>query len=161
MDLPQGFAGALAQMQDWLRHWPESWHLINLGPNKHKIFSPCHRFQSGKLDFELTRAHYFPMTTTGLIWSRSGAQAFLAAHQRIFAPVDNYFRHWLTRSDQGRASWPPLVTTTGADSEITASSGPRRSAQGRHPLYGLFKQQRLMGDKLIAMRHRRSRAKRG
>lgn len=151
MRLTPEAAEALRALVDWAARASTDWDVINLGPNKHKIFTPLADLPSGH---RLTRAHYFPMTTTGLMWSREGAAAFVAAHHRIWAPVDNYFRHWQTRRGRGLAVWPPLVTTSGAESEISAASGPKRSAEGRHPLYGFIKQRRLLTDKLIALAHK-------
>lgn len=148
MQLVPGAPARLQEMAAWLAA-RDDWDLVNLGANKHRIFSPLTDFGP----HALTRAHYFPMMASGLLWRREGAQAFLAAHGRIFAPVDNYFRHWQTRRDRGLAVWPPLVETTGAESDIFA--GPvSRSREGRHPLYGLIKQRRLMADKLLALRHK-------
>lgn len=153
MCLPPGAAQTLQSLLAWLEANPIDWHLINLGPNKHKISTPLARFETANGCHTVTRAHYFPITTTGLLWNRAGAQAFVAGHESIFAPVDNYFRHWLTRSDRGLAVWPPLITTTGAESEIT--SGPvKRSIEDRHPLYGFRKQKRLLIDKALAVWHK-------
>lgn len=150
-------AGALLlELADWASGQAGDWDLINLGPNKHKIYTNVLTLGSG--DYTVTRAHYFPMTTTGLMWSRAGAQAFVDTHATIFAPVDNFFRHWLTRTDRGLAIWPPLVRTTGAESEIDAAARAR-SREGRHPLYGLIKQRRLMVDKILALRHKRALAR--
>jgi glycosyl transferase family 25 len=71
-------------------------------------------------------------------------------------PVDNYFRHWLTRADRGLAVWPAIVETTGAETEIFTG---KRSAEGRRPLYGLIRQRRLMTEKWIAWRHKRRLAR--
>lgn len=154
MKLADGFASGLVQIMDWLDAQAADWFLINIGANKHKIFTPLTDFTIGGVDYQLTRAHYFPMTTTGLIWSRPGAEAFVAAHDQIFCPVDHWFRYWLTRNDRGLATWPALVSTTEAESEITADSAPKRSATGRHKFYGLIKQRRLMVDKILALRHK-------
>lgn len=154
LGLLPGAAEALAQMMDWLSAHPKNWDLIHLSPNRHKIFTTVHGFRAAGQYHDLTRAHYFPMTTTALIWSRTGARAFVDNHHRIWAPVDNYFRHWQTRADRGLAVWPPLVTTTGAESEIADAGANRRSVAGRTRAYGLAKQRRLMTDKLIALRHK-------
>lgn len=154
LNLVPGFAEAVAQVMDWLSARPENWDLIHLSPNRHKIFTAVYGFRAAGQYHDLTRAHYFPMTTTALIWSRAGARAFVDNHRSIWAPVDNYFRHWQTRADRGLAVWPPLVTTTGAESEIADAGANRRSVAGRVPLYGLIKQRRLMGDKLLALRHK-------
>lgn len=154
MELAPDFADGLRAVLAWLAANPaRKWDLINIGPNTHKIYTRLHDFEAGGHGHCLTHAHYFPMTTTGLIWSREGAQAFVGGHDRIWAPVDNYFRHWQTRRNRGLAVWPPLVTTSGAESEISGD-GAKRSVAGRVPLYGLIKQRRLMGDKLTALRHK-------
>ncbi|MTE00486.1 hypothetical protein GIY56_09310 [Paracoccus sp. YIM 132242] len=157
MQLKPGFAEGLRILLDWLdRH--DGWDLVNLGSPQHKIYTPVMGFDVAGRHHDLTRAHYFPMTTTALIWSRQGADIFVRTHDRITRGVDNHFRHWLTRSDRGLAVWPPLVTTTGAESLIEDNKG-KRSAKGRHPLYGLIKQRRQIVNKLIAWRHKRDLAR--
>ena len=160
MKLQEGFAEGVEAVLGWLARSGEDWDIVNIGANRHKIYSRMFGFDAGGRHHQLTHAHYFPMTTTGLIWSRTGADAFLREHHRIFAPVDNYMRHWQTRRNRGWAVWPALVTTTGVDSVITPATGPRRQVGDRHPLYGLIKQRRLMLDKLIAWYHKRRRAAR-
>ena len=157
MKLHEGFGVGVEAVLDWLARSGEDWDIVNIGANRHKIYSPMFGFDAGGRHYELTHAHYFPMTTTGLIWSRAGASAFLREHDRIFAPVDNYMRHWQTRRNRGWAVWPALVATTGADSVITPRAGPRRQTGDRHPLYGYIKQRRLMVDKWIAWRNKRKR----
>lgn len=160
MLLVPGTAEFLDQSLAWLASKSVEWHLMNIGARRHKIYTPLHEFDFAGQGHLLTRAHYFPMTTTGLVWSRQGASAFVSGHHRIFAPVDNYFRYWLTRSNMGLAVMPPLVTAADFDSEISSSAGPGRSKQGRRLDYGLIKQKRLMIDKAIALRHRWSSRKR-
>lgn len=154
MQLTPGFTQSLNEILSWLSGSSQAWYLVNLGPNKHKIYTPLQEFKTAGASYLLTHAHYFPMSTTALIWSRQGAQAFLASHQKIFSPVDNYFRHWQTRADRGLAVWPALVTTTGVESEIAPSSLPKRANKGRHRFYGLIKQRRLLVNKLIAQYHK-------
>lgn len=139
-----------AEVAEWLDQQGIAWDLVNIGAAKRKIFTPLRRFGP----HELSRAHYFPMTTGGLIWSRAGAAAFVQGHGRIFAPVDNYFRYWLTRRGTGFSVWPPLVGTTGAASDIDSAGVGRKAKAGRHPLYGAIKQRRLWADKAIAMWHK-------
>ncbi|MDP5307341.1 glycosyltransferase family 25 protein [Paracoccus spongiarum] len=154
LQLRPGAAEGIAQVLDWLARRDLAWDLIHLAPARLRIHTPILELRLPEGGHRLTRAHYFPMTTTALIWSRPGAEAFLRGHERIFAPVDIYFRHWLTRSNRGLAVWPPLVVTSGADSEIAPAAAARRSAGGRHPLYPLIRQYRMATDKLIALRHR-------
>lgn len=159
VQLKPGFAEGIAILLNWLDRDDGDWDLINLGSPQHKIYTPVMDFRVAGRQHELTRAHYFPMTATGLIWSRQGAETFVRSHDRITRGVDNHFRHWLTRNDRGLAVWPPLVTTTGAESDIEGGKG-KRSAEGRHLLYGLIKQRRQIVNKLIAWRHKRDLARR-
>jgi glycosyl transferase family 25 len=131
------------------------WRLINIGNNKLKIATPLARYGIGGHDCELVAAHYFPMTTSAIVWSREGARLFIEEHRKMFAPVDNYFRHWLTRTGHGYSFWPSPVTTTDAASEILASSGRARKTNKRKWFYALAKQRRLMEDKLIAFIHKK------
>ena len=154
MQLAPGFAEGIAQVVGWLSLHLEDWDLVNIGADSHKIFTVLHHFSAGGSRHALTAAHYFPMTATGLIWSRPGAQNFVSDHRTIWAGVDNYFRWWQTRAGRGLAVWPPLVRPSGVESVIAPETGADRSAAGRHPLYGLMKQRRLLTDKLIALRHK-------
>ena len=149
MHLTGDIMPTLEQHVSWLQSNAPDWHLLHIAANKRKIYTTINQWQGS----ELMHAHYFPMTTTALVWSRAGAQAFIDAHSKIFAPVDNYFRWWLTRSDKGYSVWPALVTTTGADSDIDTRQAQRKVA-GRSRFYGLIKQRRLWADKLKAFHHK-------
>ena len=158
MQLTLDAAQVLKHMQAWLQARPVDWDLINLGPNKLKISTPLRKFDSPDQSYLLARAHYFPVRLTGLLWSRVGATTFVEQHRRIFAPVDNYFQHWLTRSDRGLAVWPPLLIPTGVASDINQGSTLRRSDEGRHPFYFAIKHRRLLTEKVLALRHKLTRA---
>lgn len=140
---------------DWLERHREPWLLINIGNEKLKISTPLTDISIKSDTHELHRAHYFPMTTTGLLWNRAGASQFTHLATEIFAPVDNNFRHWLTRENSGLAFKPPLVCAIGAQSVIDAPlQNSKRKKQGRTPFYGLTKQRRLWQDKFIALWHK-------
>lgn len=132
-----------------------NWLLINIGNNKLKIATPLAAYTVDGHTCELMAAHYFPMTTSAIIWSREGARLFVEGHRQIFAPVDNYFRYWLTRTGHGYSFWPAPVTTTDATTQIAAGSGQLRKTNKRKWFYGLTKQRRLMEDKFIAFNHKR------
>lgn len=131
------------------RHDP-AWKIVNLGNERMKIFRPLLPLQGARGGYTLCAAYYFPMTTGGILWSREGARAFVEGHRTIFAPVDNFFRHWITRAGGGYAFLPRPVSTTDAESDITHPGTQQRSRRGRTALYGLRKQRRLLVDKLIA-----------
>lgn len=132
------------------------WLLFNIGNNRMKISTPVGEYATGGSRYELVAAHYFPMTTSAIVWSRKGAKLFLDRHSKIFAPVDNYFRYLLTREGHGYSFWPAPVTTTGADSVIASAQEKPRQSGSRSWLYGLRKQRRLLAEKLIAWRMKRN-----
>ena len=139
----------IQQSIGWLKAHNLSWYLMHIASEKRKITTRLQQFAG----CELLRAHYFPVTTTGLVWSRQGAQSFVNEHDKIFAPVDNYFRWWLTNNDKGLTIYPPLVLPSGAQSDINSTSlnaGNLKKAR----FFRLNKQRRLWGDKLKALSHK-------
>lgn len=130
------------------------WDLVNIGPNKMKLYSIVGELPAINSAHNLCHAHYFPMMTGGLVWSRRGAQAFLSDHRTIRMPVDNYMRHWLTCTNSGYAVWPPILVPSGVVSEIDSQQQKSRKKLTRSPLYILRKQRRLFGDKLLAIKNK-------
>lgn len=127
------------------------WLLVNIGNNKSKIVTPLSRYSVDGHDCTLVAAHYFPMTTSAIVWSRKGARRFVEEYRSIFAPVDNYFRYWLTRQGHGYSVWPAPVTTNDSASLIDAAGSSYRQNKDRRWDYGIVKQRRLWGEKLIAV----------
>lgn len=154
LQLMPDFAAGLAAVLTLVDERAADWDLVHLAAGRHKIFTRIAGFEVAGQRHVLTRAHYFPMVTTALLWSRAGAAAFVAAHRQIWAPVDNYLRHWQLSRDRGLAVWPPLVKTSGVASEIAGEGGARRSVAGRTPGYGWIRRRRLLMDKLGALRNK-------
>lgn len=152
--LQPDFASGVEQILSWLSKKETAWDVVHLAPTRHKIYTPILELSGMSTAYVLTRAHYFPMRTTALLWSRSGANAFVQEHQRIFAPIDIYLRYRLTRNDCGLAIWPPLATTTGADSEVAGSLVAKRSSFRRHPFYTAIRLYRMTSDKVMALRNK-------
>lgn len=149
MVIPEDMKSLLDQSIEYLKKTPLKWFLVNFGANRMKIYTPVHQINGVNAAYALCKAHYFPMTTGGLIWSREGAQLFLDEHSKIRMPVDNYMRHWLTRTNTGLAVWPSFVCDSGAESEIDTSEAKRKKLS-RSALYGIRKQRRLLIDKVLA-----------
>jgi glycosyl transferase, family 25 len=143
------FATHVAAALHWLEAHPEqSWDVINVGCSAIKFATPLHRLGQQTL----FHAHYFAMSTLCLLWSRHGAAQFVAASNRIFAPVDVYLRFAQTRSGRGLAIYPPLVRQViGAGSEIDTSTVPRYHSSRRGLPYFLRKQRRTLGGNMIAL----------
>lgn len=126
------------------------WLLMNVGNRSLKIATPLSRHPFGGVSYSLVAAHYFPMSTFAIVWSRRGAAAFVEGHEKIFAPVDNFFRHWLTREGHGYSISPPPVGTDHGVSEITAAVGEQRKRADRKWYYGISKNRRIVTDKIFA-----------
>lgn len=126
----------------------QSWYLINIGANERKIFTPLFYID----EHLVSKAHYYPMTTRGIVWNKVGAQAFIDQSLLIYAPIDNFFRDWLTKLNLGIAVYPPLVSSRNIASEI--DGGVKRKQRGRTLSYGWLKQKRLWKNKFIALKHK-------
>ncbi len=142
------FLSALPEIIFWLNENRPDWHLVHLGPNRMKISTHLGKIGSGR-DFSILAAHYFPMQTHALLWSRRGAEDFVRSLSQVKMPVDNAIREWLVRSGRGFAVWPPLVTQSDQASKID-SSNYKRKFTDRTWNYGYLKQRRLIVNKLIA-----------
>ena len=127
-----------------------AWHVINFGNQKNKIYSPVKYFVDELSENKLVKAHYFPMTTTGICWSREGAEAFLKVAFPVYSSIDRFLRHWQTRVGNGYCYMPPLVETTGANSDINRPKKTRGLGFKEKLEYGLKKQFRMISDKTIA-----------
>lgn len=136
---------------DLNKHDPD-WLMINAGSSQRKIFTDIKSYRAAGVEFSLASAHYFPMSAWALVWSKKGASQFVESHGKIFAPVDNYFRYWLTRSGHGYSLNPPPVSVSDLDSYIYSATGELRKDNGRAWNYGFAKQRRLFSEKMIALR---------
>mgnify|MGYP003592898463 CR=1 FL=1 len=150
----------LKKITESILQWVENeknqhWDLINIGAKELKISTELNEFSDGNEAFKLHHAHYFPVRTTGLIWSRNGAKNFINRSKEIFAPVDNYFRYYFSKTNSGLAFSPPLVQTTGAESEIDSDKliKKRRTIKRSH-FYFYIKQKRLLLEKLGAVKNK-------
>lgn len=125
------------------------WGVANLGQASHRIATPLCDVGGGRV---LERTHYFPVTTTAILWTRAGAEAFLAASSKITMPVDHWLRRLATASDSGIALNPPLFPSAQTASEIDAAT--HRSGVSRGLAYFRARQFRLWTNKYRAWRHK-------
>lgn len=107
----------------------ENWHCLNLS----NAYPKRRRFLLKASHFELYRAFYFPVLTSALVWSRSGATSFMAAPEAsmIWGPVDVQFRKVLCRTGGGISTDVPPIPQSGVQSEI---GGENRSKSGRRKI---------------------------
>lgn len=79
---------------------------------------------------QLQQTFHFPVTTTGILWTREGAKSFLETGRRIHAPVDHALRRFCCRRGSGLALREPLCRPSGAQSTIGYKSIAAKGASG-------------------------------
>ena len=150
------FANVMQEMLQWLDDHPEiQWYAINLGAKKNKLSRTI--YQAHK--HALVKAYYYPIRFIGMVWSRTGAQAFVDhAKPEIYMPVDNLAQSWLSANGKGLSVWPPLVRPNGSDSDIDGADATqsikRNDKAGRKLGYGLKKQKRMWRDRFNAAKNK-------
>lgn len=154
MSISVDFKKSVDQLIHYLHSHPElDWYLINLAAKKKKFAKDIVQLN----DFSLWHAYYFPIRGLGLIWSRQGAEAFVASAKKITMPVDIFFQRWLSKNGKGLAVWPALVKPAGLDSDIlgtTATQGiSRKEKENRNSSYAYKKQQRMWQDRIYAIKN--------
>lgn len=129
------------------------WYLLNIAAKKKKFAKDIGRFEN----VDLWHAYYFPIRGLGLVWSRKGAQEFLALGKTMSLPIDILFQVWLSKTGKGLGVWPALVKPAGVDSDILgtiATQGVlRKTKENRDYLYGYKKQKRMWRDRYYALGH--------
>jgi glycosyl transferase family 25 len=145
----------IGQLSVWLEEGNlPNWRMVNLGRPVKRFFSPVATFEVPSGNYTLCRAHYFPDTTTAILWSREGAERFLETANHIFAPIDHFLRLWNTDTDAGLGFIATPITTTGAASDINQAK--TRQDTSRASFYHLRKHRRLLANKRNAKRNMRS-----
>jgi glycosyl transferase, family 25 len=148
--LAAGFTQHLTDALAWLHaHRAAPWYLLNVGSPALKLGTALTTLG----EHTLWDAHYFPMTTAAILWTRPGAEAFMRERGRIWAPVDHFLRHWLTRNARGVAIYPPLARQRVGRSEIEGAAPRTHSSGSRGVGYFLRKQRRTLVGNAIAWRH--------
>ncbi|SDO04487.1 glycosyl transferase, family 25 [Lutimaribacter pacificus] len=154
MTIPKGAKAVLDALIARLdRDEPGNWEIVNLG-------RPPGPFRTGlgQVDgHRLYHAAYFPITTTGLLWSRRGAEAFLREAAFATAPIDHFLRHHFCRRGTGFALDPALIAPSGSDSVINSAPArrdgrSRRKTRARGYLWKEFRRQ--TANYLSSIKHR-------
>jgi glycosyl transferase, family 25 len=103
------------------------WQIANL--TQHAI--RCTRKIGGFAQHDIHRAYYFPMLTGANLWTRIGAQAFLASPfaRQICGPYDTELRPFCAMTGQGISLDPPMLSPRSVISDIDQSSAARSAPQ--------------------------------
>jgi glycosyl transferase family 25 len=104
----------------------KGWQCLNLT----EVYSKRRRLIVGFDSWRLYRAYYFPILTSGLLWSRSGAKSFLnhVLSKGVFLPVDQQLRFHLAEVGGGLSLGCPVIQLRNYSSTIQLLSG----VAGRH-----------------------------
>ncbi|SLJ84841.1 glycosyltransferase family 25 protein [Psychrobacter sp. DAB_AL43B] len=154
MEMTASFKAIMDETLDYLATNPElDWYLINIAAKKKKLAKNITMFD----DHSLWHAYYFPIRGLGLIWSRAGAEAFVAVGKTITMPVDIFFQRWLSGNGKGVGIWPALIKPLGLDSDILGTEATqnikRKNKENRDLSYKPKKQKRMLQDKASAIKN--------
>lgn len=154
MKITADFKNSVDVLLNYLDNHKEfDWYLINLASKKKKLAKDIAKLG----DATLWHAYYFPIRGLGLIWSRKGAEEFVALGKTMTMPVDIFFQSWLSKNGKGLGVWPPFVKPAGLDSDIlgtVASQGiSRKQKENRDNTYGYKKQKRMWRDRMYALKN--------
>lgn len=125
-----------------------AWEVFNLCATSVKLSTPLCDIGGHRI----SRAHYFPMRCTGLLWTRSGAQRLLAEFKKIDAPYDIYIRRWVLRHNNAITVSPSVVTHFEGESVIESGPQDKRSKHQRVGFYPLKRLKRNFNEKFGAIR---------
>ena len=152
-----GFQEKLSRVLEWLdqKEHPENqekqphskglhWDLLHLSARKIHQVTALQSFGFSTL----YRAHYFPMSGVGILWTRNGAKRYLDASKTLWSTFDAFNRSFYTRNQRGLCLYEPLVLPDGktGKSDILGI----QSTYENHPLKVLIHKRRLIVEKTIA-----------
>lgn len=98
------------------------WTVVNLGNPAQKLYRDIGLLQENDTTYRLRHAFYFPILTTALLWSKSGAEQFLRTIEKISLPVDVHLQNFCCRSGQGLAVNPAPFQSRGVRSVISSQN---------------------------------------
>ncbi|MEE9387154.1 MAG: glycosyltransferase family 25 protein [Paracoccaceae bacterium] len=125
-DLPDDFVSIIAGIVelDSTGNLPD-WDIVNLARSPRKFMRKLATIRGKANTVELVRAYYFPIVTTGLLWSQLGAQRYLDEWRSITGPVDQVFRDIYSANGRGLAVVPNLVGARDVVSDIIQNKNYR------------------------------------
>lgn len=128
------------------------WDVVNLGRPPKKEHTPV-GIEYCSPEIGLCHAHYPPITTTALLWSRGGARTFRLLNSQPNVPIDVALQTWGAKTDRILALRQPIFAA--ADGESTIKSSNRHSGGGG--LYSLFARLRRISLNKSRAKHNRKR----
>lgn len=146
--LSDGLRGKLSPIIEWLDTGYRNVAVANLASRPRFPFSPVLEVDG----HQVGQAHYPPMRTTALLWTREGATRFLAENETFTAPIDIQIRHWIGSSGTGLAISPPLISFDDAGSvNWSSDQAAKRSTYRRSKNYAWIDYRRKTCENLVAL----------
>lgn len=124
----------LSEIVEYLRAGnANGWHCLNLT----EVYPKRRRLIVEFEGWRLYQAYYFPILTSGLLWSRRGAESFMnhVLSKGIFLPVDQQLRFHLAETGLGLSLDHPIIQLRDYSSTIRLPS----DGMGRHRVSRLLR----------------------
>ena len=154
MKISADFKNMLENVLHYLHANPRlDWYQINIAAKRKKVAVDIARIDG----HTLWHACYFPIRSLGVIWSRKGAEEFVRLGKTMTMPVDIFIQRWLSENGKGLGVWPPLVRSSGMDSEILGAVAgqpiERKDRENRNLFFTWKKQKRMLRNYAYAMKN--------
>lgn len=128
------------------------WDVVNLGRPAKPGGTPVSAAYCNP-SLNLQHAHYPPVTTTALLWSRGGARAFRLCQSAPELPVDIALQSWGTKTDRILALRQPIFVAQEVESTIMVTG--RKS--GGDGVRGVTNRLGRIATNKLRARHNRAR----
>ena len=127
--------------------------VVNLCNKPKKSYNKLYTITANNSNFDLCKAHFFPVLTTAILWARHGAKKFHALRQTIHSPIDQFLKDWCIESDNRLCFLNPPVTYIDAKSQIDFISQKNKAKRGTRAInYFMQKQLRSLRNNKTANR---------
>lgn len=129
MHLPADTGQKIATLVAYLAAQNPRWQIANLTQHATR----CARQIGAIASHDVYRSYYFPMLTGANLWTRQGAQAFLASRfaRQICGPYDTELRSFCAIGGQGVSLDPPMLSARAVSSDIDQSATVRAALHPR------------------------------
>lgn len=154
MKISADFKSILEDIINYLQTNPRlDWYQMNIAAKRKKVAMDIVEIK----EHILWHAYYFPIRSLGVIWTRKGAEEFVLLGKTMTMPVDIFIQRWLSENGKGLGVWPPLVRSSGMDSEILGTvagqSIKRKDRENRIFSFTYKKQKRMLRNHAYAMKN--------
>ncbi|WP_415183087.1 glycosyltransferase family 25 protein [Phaeovulum sp.] len=135
------------------QHKSNNYDIVNLCNEPKRHYNKIREIRSSNSSFILCRAHFFPVLTTGILWSRDGAKKFISSCYPIHSPIDQFLKDWCIKNDNGLCFLNPPIASRNVESQIDFSSHRTGAKRKNYAInYFITKQIRSFRNKRLAQK---------